>query len=257
MPDATSQKQSCHFSFFSGPTNVYQERVDYIAEYLDITYKVEENFDFNTNTETKDHLRGSLLLRNTGNETITTGLWEIYFCHIRLFYNTSHNPDGSLLGDSGLKVYHINGCLHKISPTVDFEDIGKGESLDVTFYAQFWEASRTDIMPNWYVVENGNNPKVINSTEGESLDFVADFLEESQYKRLQDDKVIPFTVEVRYDMNADINDLHMASTIMPTPTQQEWSLSILTVSHAANWTIAREGSLISEAAFLAGENIIK
>ena len=234
------------------PANADQNRINYIAEHLEITYKVEANFDFNTNTETKDHLRGSLLLRNTGDETITTGSWEIYFCHIRLFYNTSHNQHGSLLGDSGLKVYHINGCVHKISPTVDFEDIGKGESLNVTFYAQWWEASRTDIMPNWYVTENGTNPKVIKSTEGESLDFVTDFLEESQYKRLKDDKVIPFTVEVRYDDNAGIDNLGLASKIMPTPEQQEWSSSTLTVS-SGDWIIARESSLISEAEFLAGE----
>ena len=150
-----------------------------MASHLDIRYDVVSNFPYDTSA-----FDAQITLINTGNEAIKQGSWEIHFSHIRMI-EPDHmpNPDGYQLGNSGLKVYHINGCAFKISPIASFQTIQPNGQLVVNFKAQNWEVVRTDVMPNWYVVGEGLTARTILSTSGESLSFVGDFDKQEKWKR--------------------------------------------------------------------------
>ena len=64
-----------------------------------------------------------------------------------------------------------------------------------------WSVSRTDFMPNWFVVSTSNSlrPVPIVSTS-DIKDFVGNFTEEGQYKRYDYDKWSPYLPEKRFEL---------------------------------------------------------
>ena len=50
-----------------------------------------------------------------------------------------------------------------------------GESLALWFKYNGVIAAKTDIFPNWYVAVDGTSPRILESTKGESLDFIGPF----------------------------------------------------------------------------------
>jgi len=53
-----------------------------------------------------------------------------------------------------VQLNHINGDLHRLVPTVHFQPFLAGATLRVKYSGEFWVISRTDVMPNWYVVSD-------------------------------------------------------------------------------------------------------
>ncbi len=241
---------SCQFSG--------QELVDYLAEKLQLEYAVTTNLE-----DKAGYARtfGTITFTNTGMYDITDNSWEIYFCSIRLFEPETlwdFPLQGKELGTSKLAVYHINGCLHKISPMAGFTGFPSGVAVVADYVTSDWQSSRTDVSPNWYV-EAGSQTvaRTILSTAGQSLDFVTDFDTPEQWKRRDFDEYNPYTAQDRYDRNADVSDMGSAQhLIMPTPNDVLYISSELVDLSAGGWLVVSNAASTNNAAkFLSGKSM--
>ena len=130
---------------FSSPSpatftyGISQDDLNYMARNLEVKYTVKDNLN--------PPMTLTVNLKNTGNQDITAKDWSLYFSHIRVLqpgdlisdgfkYITR---DGAMLGQSGLKLYHVNGILFRIDATPDFVTIPMGEAIDLNIHAQHWE----------------------------------------------------------------------------------------------------------------------
>jgi len=114
--------------------------------------------------------------------------WEIYFSHIapiRKHHNRKFN------------IEHINGDLHRLTPSPEFAGFNTGVPETIKIEADFWHLSETDPMPNYYVVTPGLEPQTIASTQPridhetglETLPFIKTSLDpEKNFKRHAEDQ---------------------------------------------------------------------
>ena len=204
--------------------------------------------------------KGTLTFTNTGNTDVIDNSWEIFFCSIRLFEpeTLASNPSlGKQLGTSNLAVYHINGCLHKISPMAGFSGFTMNVPVVADFVTSDWQSSRTDVSPNWYVTSATAEARTILSTAGQSLDFVTDFDTPEQWKRRDYDEYNPYTPQDRYDLNADVTDLGAPQhLVMPTPVDVTINSANKVDLSTGDWLIVSSGSNSDKAAsYLSGETL--
>ncbi|XP_072028045.1 beta-hexosaminidase-like [Amphiura filiformis] len=215
-----------------------QKIVDYLSSNLQVQYTITTNMeDIGGFARTK----GFLTFTNNGNTDVTDTSWEIYFCSIRLFEPETLHADpllGKELGTSKLAVYHINGCLHKISPMAGFTGLAMGVSVRADYVTSDWQSSRTDVSPNWYVVASTAEARTILSTAGQSLDFVTDFTSPDQWKRRDYDTYNPYSPEDRYELNADVSDLGGNPLIItPTPKEVVYNSGNKVVVSSGDWVV--------------------
>ena len=96
----------------------------------------------------------------------------------------------------------MNGDLHRIVPTPSFHDLLPGSTLQVDFTAELFMTSRSDVLPNWYVVEPGcPRALVVSSTAGYQLSFVQPFTKPVQWKRSASDMYNPLSPSDRHVKN--------------------------------------------------------
>lgn len=213
-------------------------------------------FEVVNNLKDTDWYQASIFLHNTGNETIGKSNWEIYASIIRLIQPEQFPyPNGAyLILSSGLRVRHIAGTQYKFeNDDATFQPIAPGQEIRLELRIQYWQVSRYEAMPNWYVTAEGRDPKVIKSTSGEGLNFMQPFSTKEQWKRYSDDVYNPYTAEVRYDRNADIADLGKSESVIPTPLAVvRDDTKTMTLSACV---IVNNTDFYNEIAFLAGEFI--
>ena len=221
-----------------------------MARYLTVGYEVVDNF--NNTWRTFD---GKLTLGNTGPD-IPTGnatSWSLHFCHTRLFEPDNIRPGGVDLAETGLRVFHLNGCLHKMTPTVSFVGLRKNEQLVIPFRAADWEVARTDIMPNWYLTAPNAQPRTIDVTSGYRLDWVAAFVRPNQYKRQDYDTYQPYKASDRYNTWSYENP-GTFKQLIPTPHAEDLDTAKTMDIRGVDWlVVANQDSLTPEAKFLAGK----
>lgn len=225
-----------------------QGDIDYLASKMEVRYDVLDNL------ASELTFLSQITLTNKGQVPIKHGDWVVYFCNIRLMESKhlKHNPAGYVIpGNYGIRLTHINGCLHKFETTSDFKDIAAGASLTFKFKADHFSVARTDIMPRWYVTAKGLSPRVINNTDDEQLTFVGNFDTKEKWKRFVEDVYNPYTPEDRY-AKYFMSDLKTAATkVIPTPVD----MNIDTQYHVvvtSDWLINVEAGLEKEAALLKG-----
>jgi len=241
--------------------------VPYIGDNLQIKYKVIEN-NLNGNTTTLIEMN----FTNGGDQSIANGNWVIYFHHIRMIDRQNIKPNGTLLGTSGLRLFHHNGVLFRIEPTAEFMGISPGLTLKLQFICSDWTVSRTDVMPNWYVISRGpdcNDTFLILSTVGDLLNFVSPFETPKQWKRLTTDLYDPLTPEARY--NADYVAEVPVRKILPTPLFESYTSETVNLKTAgfvvvtpvdqsihkeATALAAKLGLSLVPSSFAPGKNII-
>lgn len=85
-------------------------------------------------------------------ETLPDTDWAIYFSHITpLLALTEHT----------FTLTHINGDLHKLTPA---KSLKAGQRITLNVHGRFWQAARSDVMPNWYVDAQGLSPELLLAT---------------------------------------------------------------------------------------------
>lgn len=124
-----------------------------LASSLEVTYQVTDTVSQvacrNAGIE-NDCFSASITL--TLPESLPQNEWEIRFSHV---------APVEAVSSEDFTVTHINGDLHALTLK------GKpspGETLEGTIHALFWHVSRSDAIPNWYLVAPGEEPVIIEAT---------------------------------------------------------------------------------------------
>ena len=192
-----------------------------------------------------------LIFTNKGSSTIRSSGWKIYFNALRKMSQNT-DPFGSA-SRSQMTVIHRNGYLHELTPTQYFPNLLPDRRVEVDLSASGVIVAKTDVMPNWYVVAGDLEPRILESTKGESLKFVGPFNSASKWKRSAQDLYDPFTPEKRFEIN-DIADLKSpGQLIIPTPLVLKYvSKSKRVDFNEGKWNIVAERCLDIEAQYLAG-----
>lgn len=194
-----------------------QSTVDTISKQIKVNYQVVDNHAANHGVDCSTLgadwgacNKATISLTNIG-KAIDDKDWAIYFHDIRMILAVENDQ---------FKITHITGDLHKIEPTEKFIEFSENETIDIPIIGEYWQVSRTDLIPNWYVTSTDAQPKVIMNTNTEDLsEFVSDIGD--QWKRTPDDHNVLMTSVTRFDHNADIKQLDANSLrgqILPTPT---------------------------------------
>jgi len=99
-----------------------------------------------------------------------------------------------------LQIEHVNGGLYRIAPTQRFQNLTPQSTLQVDFEAALPITSRSDVLPNWYVVEQGcpAAAQMLSSTAGYKRSFVRPFTKPTQWKTNAADRYKPLSPEKRY-----------------------------------------------------------
>ncbi len=176
-----------------------------------------------------------------------SGNWQIYLHSIRKLPTQTAE---------GLRLEHVQGDLHRLSPTKDFKGLATGASLIFPFSGGATLVSYSDFMPRAFIVADKLTPVLFANTDTEDLQqFVAPFSKPEQlYRHQQPKDLYPVaTAQSRYADNQSVNQPTPASfaagdQIIPTPKQRKDSGGRVTLN--SEWQIVYQGRLKTEAAYL-------
>lgn len=131
-----------------------QQQLAGFAEHLGVQYQVVDNLSQHACHDaglTGDCFTSRITL--TVPQTLPPQGWTIYFSHIA--------PIKAVTSDT-IHIEHMNGDMHKLTVT---GPLRAGDVLTADIHAPFWHASRSDVIPNWFVTVNGLAPEVISATK--------------------------------------------------------------------------------------------
>jgi len=208
--------------FVQAQQAVTQKMLNNLGAGLEVIYQVRDNLD--NSACIKDVTQGNCYeaeLQLTFTQTMPAKGWEIYFSQISPI---------QWEGSEDFDIQHINGDLHKLSPV---KSIAAGKKYVVPLRASFWSVSKSDVMPNYFVVADGLKPVVINSTvekrdpiSGLSiLPHAGVFETKQQNRRNSSDHLAVTTPENDYKRNAEINSsvvAHSNSRLIPKAKQTKY-----------------------------------
>ncbi|KAI8745609.1 beta-hexosaminidase [Biomphalaria glabrata] len=238
-----------------------QQDLDLVAETLDIKYQVEDNLSggralFSASITLKN--RCPVVLSSAGDGCKH---WTIYFSHLRMVEPNYLPADSCVnLEYAGVSLSHLNGTIFKLSPLKTFKPLQEGDSLTFKFNAQHYSAARSDVLPNWYLHVEGMEPRIIKSTQGETLDFVGPYDTPMKYKRFdyilpsgkqRYDVYQPFSPEVRFSRYPEINiEPSHLKTVIPTPFLMESKGSGLVNIYEGGWRLSSSKEFTNEVKYL-------
>ncbi|KAK3609931.1 hypothetical protein CHS0354_011761 [Potamilus streckersoni] len=226
--------------------------VDDIANDAIIKYDIIDNIN-----KVDGMYTASLTLTNAGQIKLPLATWKIYFYILTKIGNeTSPVADDLVLKECGLSIHFVEGTLYYLAPVNGiFKGLKPGESIRCIIRAKDWNVARTDVMPNWYVTDEDMVPKVINSTADEELGFVGKYDTLQKWRRYKNDRYDPYTLKVRYALNADIRDIGKeGSLVIPTPYSIKQSDTEGYISFkSSDWKIYSDSAFENEANYLADQ----
>jgi hexosaminidase len=146
--------------------------------------------------------------------------WEIYFSQV--------DPVAQARSDEFI-VEHINGDLHRITPSNGFTGFSGSEAKVIEMTGRGLVLTETKLMPNYYVVADGLEPRVVASTRVsvdpetglEVRPYVTPLTDPAQFKSHPEDKTQWATSKRQYADNQALTfDPGLVDTaIVPTPKQ--------------------------------------
>ena len=138
----------------------------------------------------------------------------------------------------------------------DFK-IPPGQSLSCLISGKYWQVSRTDSMPNWFVGAEGMDPVVIGNTVSEDLNYVSKFDTSNKWKRYPDDQYNPYSPPTRYGIHKDIADRGLAiKPLIPSPKNLKIDRNkAVLIGGRTNrlWAIQSDGNFPTATRDLAGQ----
>ncbi|GAB3018217.1 family 20 glycosylhydrolase [Bowmanella dokdonensis] len=194
-----------------------QQQLDHLAHNLQVSYKLVDNFE----THCEDgQTKGNCYLANltlSMPEDFAATDWQLYFSHPRPI---------DWEGSTEFDISHINGDLHRLTPTAEFSGFS-GKTLVVPLKAAHAFVSESDIMPNYYLVSEGLAPRVIESTKeqrDEQSDLIAvahvePFILPKQYLRSPDDSVAQADAAYLYQYHQTLHPQQSSNADESNPTR--------------------------------------
>ncbi|GAB3092730.1 family 20 glycosylhydrolase [Aestuariicella hydrocarbonica] len=214
----------CQLDTEASAINLDQHALANMAQSLKVRYQVLDNrTDAGCDSERSDGFcfRGQLSLSSP--EGISSKDWVLYFSDM--------TPIQSVEGNE-FTITHLNGDLHQLKPGKDFQGITAGETVNIQFRGSYWHLSKTDIMPNYYLLDAAEQlkPEIVRSTIPvtdadtglEILPHAGDFTDlDKQLKRTPEDQTSLATSSALFEQTDStlLDRQQLASAIIPTPKQ--------------------------------------
>ncbi|QOC21763.1 carbohydate-binding domain-containing protein [Wenzhouxiangella sp. AB-CW3] len=177
------------------------------------------------------------------------GDWAWYFHSIRRI---------DTVQDHGITLEHVQGDLHRITPTSDFPGLAPGDQLRIDFEAAPWIVSYSDWMPRAYMVQGGSEPAIFANTDSERFeDFVHPLKSpEQQLRNFEGGDHEPIaTAARRFEAHTGeaplLTDTEVSQRIIPSPAE-----TILGQDQAVlgpDWRMDVQGAVSREGDYLAAQ----
>jgi len=206
-------------------TSSTQTVVDAISSSVQVTYQVNQKLEGDSaaickslGAEWAACQDATIQLTNNG-VAINSNQWEIYFHSIRRILDVK---------SPAFTIEHINGDLHKITPTAEFKGFEANSTVEINFIAEYWSLFETDVIPRYYVTAENAEPKVIASTDTEDMSEIMASLTGENLKRHAGDNNIVMNANTRFDKNkgtAQLSVSTIANKILPTPVWQDSAIT--------------------------------
>jgi hexosaminidase len=193
-------------------------------------------------------VRARITLNNQSTVALPKGEsdWRIYFHSVRKVADTTV---------AGLKLVHVQGDLHQLSPTADFAGLASKASLEIAYSPSSSMVSYTDFMPRAFIHRPGLQAEIFANTDTEDTkQFVDAFERPEQLLRHNEPDLFPIaTAPSRYEANRAVNEIPLNSNeaalrIIPKP--QEMKVLRGSANLNATWQIRHAGRLMGEAKYL-------
>lgn len=217
-----------------------QSELDNFANRFQMRYALVSNF-----LDKPSQFSASITLDNQSTMALGQGNWQLYFHSIRKLDNAVQQ---------GLRIEHVQGDLHRITPTKAFTGVKPGQQVTLPVQGAPWIVSYTDFMPRAFVTAGTLTPAVIKNTDTEQLSqFVAPFSKPEQqyrYNKPEADQFVIATPQSRFQDNqasqgAALTQRQLQARILPTPKQMTLGSGDVQLSH--QWQISFAGQLKNEA----------
>lgn len=207
-----------------------------------------------TNIDDDNTFTFQINLENNGQNAIQRGNWTIFFDMIRLIEpSTMRVAAQTTLNTYHIKINHLGGTFNSIELLQGFTGIQPGEVRTFNLTGEYWLVARGDVIPNWYLIEDGLNPVIIENTRGEGLQHVGNFDTPQQWKRYAADQYDPFTINRRYNHN-DVKDTgRNVGHIIPTPMESGVDGGVTMLLTSYHWEIVAPDAFKSDAEYLSGK----
>ncbi|SNY57185.1 hexosaminidase [Arsukibacterium tuosuense] len=193
--------------------------------------------------------KGSISLINKSAHPLPGGSadWSIYLHMVRRLNSTEQ---------AGLTLQHIQGDLHRISPTEDFKGLAVGAQSQLHFHSAPWIISYSDFMPRAFIVAHGLTPEIFANTDSEDFSrFVRPLTKPQQLLRNigDGDKFATMTNQQRYKQQLPtdeplLTDTQLQQRIIPTPQQSQTQPGSTTIS--SQWQVNVSAALEQEGQYL-------
>ncbi|MBD1388164.1 carbohydate-binding domain-containing protein [Neiella sp. HB171785] len=149
--------------------------------------------------------------------------WAIYFSNTKpIRYHNSELFD----------LVHLNGDLHKITPTAAFTGFNANQAYVIPFQGIAASVTKNDVMPNFIYVQDGQPPQIIAATVEQydpatglwSLPHAGEFERPEQWRRSDNDNVPLATSSWLYQQYASqMAEADDASNrVVPSLKQSQW-----------------------------------
>ncbi len=203
-----------------------QEVVDTLASALQIEYRVVANKTGGCSAgETAYHGAGPCyegVLSLESQALVVSGHWELFF---------SQTEPVALVAPGEFAIEHMNGDLHRLQPTEAFKGFKPGEKKTVAFVVRGQVLTEAKLLPNYFVVAAGAEPKIIDSTRLRSdpetvlpvRPYIAPLSDHARlFSKSPEDATPLATASFLFDTNKDVAPVDpsdAARGIIPTPKE--------------------------------------
>lgn len=221
-----------------------QSQLHSFASQSRLEFAVVSNFVSDTGTT------GRLKLSNLSQVPLGpgSGNWQIYLHSIRKL---------SAAEQSGLRLEHVQGDLHRLSASHNFSGLQPGKTVEIQYSGNAHMVSYTDFMPRAFIVASSLKPEIFANTNTEELSrFVAPFNRQEQLLRYQQPEpdLHPIAnATSRYQQNLVVNagsvdTQALQDKILPSPRQVSYQRGRTELN--SQWQIVYQGRLAGEAGYL-------
>ena len=161
--------------------------------------------------------------------------WAIFFHSLRRIFAVT-NTDG-------YEIEHLNGDLHRLTPTDRFAGLDAGAAADIDLLAEYWWLYRTDFLPRAYIVGGDGEPHLLANTDTEDISAFSRPItanHPANWKRAVGDNNTLQTAATRYETYSSVQRLPLAQVnamILPTPRDLRVGAGVADLSQGVSWRV--------------------
>lgn len=235
----------CISYLLSGQVQAFtQSELAEFAKNTELKFAVKTNFT----SATVQKPQAEFVLRNNSSVALRAGAgnWVLYFHAIRKLDTKVQK---------GLRLQHVQGDLHSVTPATDFPGLKPGEQLNFTFSPSSSLVSYSDWMPRAFITAKGLTPEIFANTDTEDFSrFVEPYTQPEQLQRFNQpgpDLYPIATSQSRFVLNQQqLSAFEKPEQLSIVPRPQQISYQRGQTKLTADWHIYHSGRLTSEASYL-------